>query len=54
MTGDPKFVDAAGHDYRLRADSPAAGAGWPAYLDLGAFQRRAILSCSPTHVGMQT
>jgi hypothetical protein len=54
VSGDPMFEDAGGHDYRLRLDSPAAGAGWPAYLDVGAFQRRAVLSCSPTHVGMQT
>lgn len=54
VIGDPKFVDAEGHDYRLRADSPAAGAGWPAYLDLGAYQREGLSGCgSPTNVGMQ-
>lgn len=37
---DPRFLDEAGHDYRLRWDSPARAAGWPAYLDMGAQQRK--------------
>lgn len=37
---DPLFVDEANHDYRLRWVSPARATGWPAYLDIGAQQRR--------------
>jgi hypothetical protein len=51
---DIGFVDADTGDYRLRGDSPAVGAGAPAYMDAGAWQRRARGGQgSPTNVGMQ-
>ncbi len=40
MVSDPRFVDEANHDYRLRWASPARAAGWPAYMDMGSQQRR--------------
>ncbi len=36
LAGDPLFVDAAAHNYRLQPDSPAIGTG-PAGLDMGAY-----------------
>ncbi len=54
-SGDPLFVDEAGRDYRLRSLSPAKGAGLPAYLDIGAVQRRETATIGgPTNRGMQT
>lgn len=52
VTADPKFTDVDARDYRLRADSPGVGAGWPASLDMGAFQRQAVVCGSPMNVGM--
>lgn len=43
MVGDPRFVDEAAHDYRLRWSSPARSAGRPANLDMGSHQRKALL-----------
>lgn len=51
---DPKFVDEANGDYRLRFDSPARGAGCPPCIDIGAEQRKEIATHSPTDVGVQT
>lgn len=37
---DAGFMNAANHDYRLRFGSPARGAGYPSWLDIGACQRK--------------
>ncbi len=50
---DPGFVDEANNDYRLRFTSPARGAGNPAWIDIGASQRKEMLTHSPTNVGVQ-
>lgn len=49
----PGFVDASGGDYRLRYESPARGAGWPVYLDIGADQRRGNATHGPVNLGVQ-
>jgi len=50
---DPGFVDPDNGDYRLRYDSPARGKGWPAYLDIGALQRREVATHRPINLGVQ-
>jgi len=39
---DPQFVDEANHDYRLGGSSPARGAGYPDYMDIGAEQSEPV------------
>ena len=51
---DDVFVDRANHDYRLKANSPARGAGFPSYMTIGAKAPRSLSAHSPTNVGMQT
>lgn len=51
---DPKFVDEAGGDHRLAFTSPARGAGWPAYHDIGAWPRRELAPAGPVNRGVQT
>ena len=50
---DPGFVDPDNGDYRLRYDSPARGKGVPAYMDIGALQRREVATHRPINLGVQ-
>lgn len=40
LTGDPEFYDDTIGDYRLRPSSPARAAAEPAWMDIGAHQRK--------------
>ena len=53
VEADPQFVDAAGHDYRLKSDSPAVAAGYPAFMDIGAVHRLPWSAGAAVNLGTQ-
>jgi parallel beta-helix repeat protein len=50
ITSDPQFTNIATHDYTIPFASPARGAGYPLYLDIGAYQREETAAPTPIFV----
>ncbi len=53
VVSSPEMIDVAAGDDRLRFTSPARGAGWPEYADIGARPRRELGPAGPLQRGVQ-